>query len=1029
MSLITAQQLSFPEQLNDYWHKVQNKLITELEFRGLNWQSLLNSLSTEQKGDLKKVCTISAFVADNIVIEAEYFFQQIQSGKIYQPLTLAQLEQGLLELIESTADKTPADDPEQKALPTEEQLFKALRIFRRRTQMHIIWRDLLRLAKTMDSTRMLSDMADVCITQSLNIVHASLAEKHGQPIGKRSQKEQRLLVLGMGKLGAHELNLSSDIDLIFAYPESGMTTGNLSLPENARNRRELSNQEFFIKVGQKLIQALDNTTADGFVFRTDMRLRPYGESGPLVMNFPSIEEYYQDQGRDWERYAMVKARIVNGEESSEGKELLSILRPFIYRQYVDYTAFESLRSMKAMINTEVRRRGLQTNVKLGSGGIREIEFVVQAFQLIRGGQEKELQARELLTILNILEGEGYLPSQACQELRHAYLFLRDAEHVIQALNDEQTQLLPNDDYQQSHQAQARMAFAMGFICWNDFLAELNAQREKVSYHFAQIVAPVDDDQDSTDEQLNSTLEKEAWQDLWHGNFDDDTDTESDDSSNNKEFEHEFLQRFPCAQSDVVIEHIAKFRNSRAVRSMQAIGRERLDTLMPLLLKKVWKTDNPVDTLQRILPVITATVRRTVYLVLLSENPAALKHLVTLCSISPWLADYIAQAPILLDELLNPQQFYSPVSKQDLATELHLRLLRIDEDDLEQQMDQLRHFANAHKLRAAANEVQGTLTLMKVSDYLTNLAEVLIDKVSQLAWQQVVAKHGYPRDENDEEVLEPEFIVVGYGKMGGLELSYGSDLDLVFLYDTAKGKTTSGARELDNGVFYTRMGQRMIHIFSTQTRAGELYEIDMRLRPSGESGMIATSLAGFEKYQQENAWTWEHQALIRARKVSGSKAVQAKFEAIRSQILTLTREKAVLSEEVQAMRQKMRDNLGSKNTTDVHFQLKQDAGGIVDIEFMVQYGVLAWAHQYPELTQVTDNMRLLDAFVHCGLMSSQDCQTLQETYLAYRVETHKRALQKQDLLMTQEELAQLGFDIKINNVISLWTSWLTTNADR
>ena len=1008
---MSTSTLSLPEQLNDYWHTTQDKLISEFEFRKLDWQQLFDGLIAEQQADVIKICSISAFVANNIAIDGDYFFQQVRSGDIYKRLNAQQLEQNLLHLI-------AADDTEQ---PSEEAIFKALRIFRRRTQIHIIWRDLLRLAKTMDTTRMLSDMADVCITQGLNHAHAMLALKHGQPIGKTSKEEQRLLVLGMGKLGAHELNLSSDIDLIFAYPESGMTTG------NEQGRRELSNQEFFIKVGQKLIQALDNTTIDGFVFRTDMRLRPYGESGPLVMNFASIEEYYQDQGRDWERYAMVKARIITSEglssskaESSKaGKELLSIIRPFTYRQYVDYTAFESLRSMKSMINTEVRRRGLQSNVKLGSGGIREIEFVVQAFQLIRGGQEQELQTRELLIVIGILESEGYLPVEACTELRQAYLFLRDAEHVIQALNDEQTQLLPDEDYQRTSQAQTRMAFGMGFATWQDFLSELDKQREKVSHHFAQIVAPAEDDQSSDTQE--SKIAKQAWQDLWHGHFDID--------HGHGEEEKIFLQQFPCTQSDEVIEGIAKFRESRPVQSMQTIGRERLDDLMPLLLEQLWQQDNPVDTLERIIPIISAIVRRTVYLVLLTENPAALKHLLTLASISPWLADYIAQAPILLDELLNPQQFYSPVTKDDLSTELHLRLLRIDEEDLEQQMDQLRHFANAHKLRAAANEVQETLTLMQVSDYLTNLAEVILDKVSQLAWQQVVTKHGYPRDINNEEVLEPEFIVVGYGKTGGLELSYGSDLDLVFLYDTAKGKTTSGARELDNGVFYTRMGQRMIHILNTQTRAGELYEIDMRLRPSGESGMIATSLAGFEKYQYQNAWTWEHQALVRARKVSGSNDVQAKFERIRQSILTIEREKRPLSEEVQAMRQKMRDNLGSKNTTDVRFQLKQDAGGIVDIEFMVQYGVLAWAHQHPELTHVTDNMRLLDAFVHCGLMSSQDCQTLQETYLAYRVETHKRALQKQDLLMTQQELVQLGFDIKINNVVSLWASWLTTDADR
>ncbi|MGK0247398.1 MAG: glutamate-ammonia-ligase adenylyltransferase [Oleispira sp.] len=1021
MSLTTYPQIAYPEQLDDYWDTIQDKLATAFESRGLALPKLFSSLSPKQQADVKKVCSISAFVADNIAIEGEYFFQQVRSEELTNQLNIKQLEQNLLGLINASANNEQAEIE----LPSEEPLFKALRIFRRRTQIHIIWRDLLRLANTMDTTRMLSDMADVCIAQGLNHVHALLVEKHGRPIGKNSQEEQHLLVLGMGKLGAHELNLSSDIDLIFAYPESGMTTG------NAAGKRELSNQEFFIKVGQKLIQALDNTTIDGFVFRTDMRLRPYGDSGPLVMNFASVEEYYQTQGRDWERYAMVKARIitsdglpsVDAEVTATGKELLSILRPFVYRQYVDYSAFESLRSMKAMINTEVRRRGLQANVKLGSGGIREIEFVVQAFQLIRGGQEKELQTRELLIVLSILEGEGYLPLRACKELRQAYLFLRDTEHVIQALNDEQTQLLPSDEYQYSDLAQTRVAFAMGFPTWQEFLIELDVQRENVSHHFAQIVAPADEDQDSTDEHTHNKIEKEAWQDLWHGNFD------GDDSRSDELEEQAFLKQFPCTQSDTVINHITKFRDSRAINSMQTIGRERLDTLMPLLLRRVWKSDYPVNTLERILPIISATLRRTVYLVLLSENPSALKHLVKLCSISPWVADYIAQAPILLDELLNPQQFYSPVTKQDLVTELHLRLLRIDEGDLEQQMDQLRHFANAHKLRAAANEVQGTLTLMQVSDYLTNLAEVLLDKVSHLAWQQVVAKYGYPRNAQDEEVLEPEFIVVGYGKLGGLELSYGSDLDLVFLYDTARGKSTSGTRELDNGVFYTRMGQRMIHILSTQTRAGELYDIDMRLRPSGASGMIATSLSGFEKYQQENAWTWEHQALVRARKVSGSHAVQVKFEEVRAKILTITREKSILSEEVQAMRQKMRDNLGSKNTTDVCFQLKQDAGGIVDIEFMVQYGVLALSHQYPELTHVTDNMRLLEAFVRCGLMSSQDCQTLQETYLAYRVETHKRALQKQDLLITQNELVRLGFDIKINNVISLWSSWLATDADR
>lgn len=1002
---------SLPQPLSDHWQQTQSVLENDFECRGLNWANMRASLDAQQQQDLSKVLTISAFVARSLAVDGEYFFEQIKSGALYKHKDIHQLKIELQQLI---ANKDATDTG---ANAEEEQLFKALRIFRRRTQVHIIWRDLLRAAKTLDTTRMLSDMADVCITTALDHLHELLAEKHGQPIGKTSKAQQGLMVLGMGKLGAHELNLSSDIDLIFAYPESGMTTG------NANGRRELSNQEFFIRLGQKLIQALDNTTLDGFVFRTDMRLRPYGESGPLVMNFSSMEEYYQDQGRDWERYAMIKARIINGEESEAGQALLAILRPFTYRQYVDYSAFESLRSMKAMISTEVRRRGLQNNIKLGAGGIREIEFVVQAFQLIRGGQEPELQTRELLTVLSILESDGYLPSIACKELREAYLFLRDAEHVIQSLNDEQTQLLPADDYEESAQAQTRMAFGMGFDRWDEFLIDLQKHRDTVSHHFAQIVAHEEDEQNEDALSQEQEAQKHAWEDLWLGRFDDDY---FHGSEHGKEVS-EFLKQFPCAQSDLVVERLAKFRNSKPIQTMQPIGRERLDALMPKLLFGLWSNDNPVDTLERIIPLMEAVARRTAYLVLLKENPQALSQLITLCSASPWLADYIANAPILLDELLNPAQFYNLPSKADLATELHLRLLRIDEDDLEQQMDQLRHFANAHKLRAAANEVQGSLTLMQVSDYLTNLAEVLLDKVTLLAWQQMVTKHGYPRDGEGEEVLDPEFIVVGYGKMGGLELSYGSDLDLVFLFDTAKGKSTSGDRELDNSVFYTRMGQRMIHIMTANTRAGEMYEVDMRLRPSGESGMIATSVVGFEKYQRENAWTWEHQALVRARVVSGDARVQGLFEDIRRQIISEKREILSLGEEVRAMRQKMRDNLGSKNSGNPRFHLKQDAGGIVDIEFMVQYGVLAWSHQYPELTHVTDNMRLLDAFVHSGLMSPKDCQTLQETYLAYRVETHKRALQKQDLLLSPEELDQLGFDIKISNVISLWTSWLAADA--
>ncbi|WP_286715799.1 bifunctional [glutamate--ammonia ligase]-adenylyl-L-tyrosine phosphorylase/[glutamate--ammonia-ligase] adenylyltransferase [Thalassolituus sp. UBA2009] len=964
--------------LHDHWQQVTTSLTDHGERTGFDWPALWQSLSTEQQAQAQKVLSISDYVADALPREPQWFTAALAEDRLSQPLPRATISQWLDELSASAE--------------SDEDWHKAVRVLRRRAMVQIIWRDLLRLAPTLETTRALSDLADECVVRSLEFLSRSLFERHGRPIGKASGNEQQMLVLGMGKLGAYELNLSSDIDLIFTYPESGETSG----------PKVITNQEFFVKLGQKLIQALDKHTADGFVFRTDMRLRPYGQSGPLVMNFASVEEYYQDQGRDWERYAMVKARIMNGEQSAEAKELLSILRPFTYRVYVDYSAFASLRSMKAMINAEVRRRGLEMNVKLGAGGIREVEFIVQAFQLIRGGQDKSLQTRELVKVLGILQAEGYLPAAACDELKQAYLFLRDSEHALQALNDEQTQLLPEDDSQR-----ARVALALGFSDWDSYLNELEQHRSKVRHHFAQIVAS-DDDNEETDEL------QQVWTDLWLGELD-------------EQQAAAFLEQHPCANSTEVQQQLSNFRDSRTVLKMQQIGRERLDALMPLLLQQLWQQPEPVTTLERIVPLLEAVVRRTAYLVLLKENPQALTQLVKLCGASSWVAEYITQTPLLLDELLSPANLYRLPERKELAEELHLRLLRVDPEDLEQQMEQLRQFVRAHKLRAAACEVMDALPLMKISDYLTWLAEVTLQTVMELSWSQMVAKYGYPTNTAGEAVSQPEFAVIGYGKVGGLELSYSSDLDLVLLHNSASGRYTDGERSQDNGVFYTRMGQRMIHILTTQTRSGDLYEVDMRLRPSGNSGMIVASMKAFEEYQQKHAWTWEHQALVRARVLCGSQQAADEFQAIRNATLSQPRDLGSLREEVRAMRQKMVDNLGSKDTSGQQFHLKQDAGGIVDIEFLVQYGVLAWSHQYPELLDVTDNMRLLDAFDTAGLMDPQDCQTLQETYLSYRAETHRRALQKQKLLLDSDTLSKLGFNARRNDVTRLWKLWLETDT--
>ena len=926
---------------------------------------------------IKTLC-ISDYVADSL-LQNPWLAAQLE--QLEQPYSASQMATQLTDALAQASD--------------EHQLQKQLRQFRRFHQVRIIHRDINGLADLRHTLGELTALADVCIEHTLNWHEQHLRARYGEPIGKRSKQVQSLVVLAMGKQGAGELNLSSDIDLIFSYPESGYTNG------ESIGKKELSNQEYFLKLGQGLIQSLDKITADGFVFRVDMRLRPNGQSGPLVMNFSAMENYYHDQGREWERYAMIKARAVTGKPEHRD-ELMSILRPFSYRAYVDFSAFESLREMKSMINREVQRRNLDTNVKLGSGGIREVEFIAQAFQLIRGGQEKALQEPNIFKVMAYLQGEGYLPHQAVEELMAAYVFLRDTEHAIQCIRDEQSQTLPDDATNQ-----ARIAWRMGFNDWSAFSTALQQHRQHVAHHFAQIVAADDDDQQDQDDLS-------FWQSVWH----------HDTTAVNEQPEHSASDEH-AALSDTVQTLLDKLRHNHACLNMQAVARERLEKTMPRLLAAIWERPEPEQTLERIIPLIEAILRRTAYLVLLNENPQALQQVVKLCGASPWIAESLATSPILLDELLNPAHLYNPSSKADMKSELEQRLLRISEDDLEEQMDALRHFAQAQKLHIAASDIAGVLPLMKVSDHLTWLAETLLEKVMWLAWQQMVAKYGYPTNSDKQAVTRPEFIILGYGKMGGIELSYGSDLDLVFLHNGTPNKYTTGERELENGVFYTRMGQRIIHIMNTTTRAGQLYEVDMRLRPSGASGMIVASLSGFEKYQAEEAWTWEHQALIRARVLCAGDGLEQSFLRIRQQILAKPKELAALQQEVREMRQKMRDNLGSQSVGKAEFQLKQDAGGIVDIEFMVQYMVLAQSQHHAELLEFTDNVRILEGLQTTGLLDATEAEALKQAYIAYRSLAHRRALQNQKLLLAPSELDQAGLSPHIETVKALWQKIMCT----
>ena len=942
---------------------------------GLEGEQGLDEWSSERWSDFARVSAASDFFIEQVLRDPLMLLELVSWGELDRSFAPGELCGQIAEAAQQAQ--------------TDEELGRALRRQRTRQQVRIIWRDLTRQADLIETCRDLSDMADASIDQAYRWLYERHCQQFGTPIGHRSGEPQPMVILGMGKLGAVELNLSSDIDLIFAYPEGGETVG---------AKRPLDNQEFFIRLGQRLIKALDPMTVDGFVFRVDMRLRPYGSSGALVLSFNALEQYYQDQGRDWERYAMIKARVVAGDQVM-GAQLLEMLRPFVYRRYLDFSAIEALRTMKQLIQQEVRRKGMADNIKLGAGGIREVEFIAQAFQLIHGGRDLSLQQRPLLKVLSILEGQGYLPAAVVNELREGYEFLRYTEHAIQAIADRQTQMLPDGE-----QDQARIAFMMGFDTWAQFHEQLMAWRGRIDWHFRQVIADPDEEEDLDEGEL---IVGGEWLPLW--------EEVQDDAAACAQLEEAGFVDAPKA-----LKQLANLRSSPQLRAMQRLGRERLDAFIPRLLAQAVEHANPDLVLERVLPLVEAVARRSAYLVLLTENPGALRRLLTLCAASPWIAEQITRFPLLLDELLNEGRLFKPPLAPELAAELRERLTRIPEDDLEQQMEALRNFKLAHRLRVAASEIAGSLPLMKVSDYLTWLAEAILEQVLALAWRQTVAKYGTPQ-RADGSLCDPGFIIVGYGKVGGIELGHGSDLDLVFIHDGDPNAETDGAKPIDSAQFFTRLGQRIIHLLTAQTNSGQLYEVDMRLRPSGASGLLVSSLGAFERYQQNEAWTWEHQALVRARVLVGCQQVGAAFEAVRAQVLGRERDLPTLRQEVSEMRAKMRDNLGTRLTAagtaqnafeaTVPFDLKQDAGGIVDIEFMVQYAALAWSREHPELLRYTDNIRILEGLEQAGLMPASDASLLREAYKAFRAVAHRQALQKEAGVVSGDQLVEARRDVR------------------
>ncbi|HHC7217361.1 bifunctional [glutamate--ammonia ligase]-adenylyl-L-tyrosine phosphorylase/[glutamate--ammonia-ligase] adenylyltransferase [Vibrio parahaemolyticus] len=862
--------------------------------------------------------------------------------------------------------------------PDEISGHRVLRQFRNREMVYIAWKDFLHAWTLEESLRHLSQLAEAMIFETYQWQYKICCAEWGTPTNAEGEA-QPMLIIGMGKLGGGELNFSSDIDLIFTYPENGETQG---------ARRSIANAQFFTRLGQRIIKALDQQTFDGFCYRVDMRLRPFGESGPLVMSYAALEDYYQEQGRDWERYAMIKARVMGCEMYPQYQELRKMLRPFVFRRYIDFSAIQSLRRMKSMISSEVRRRGLTNNIKLGAGGIREIEFIAQVFQLIRGGREPSLRNRGLLETLNGIEDLALLTPQEVSNLEAAYKYLRQLENLLQAMADKQTQTLPDCDIER-----LKLATAMQLESWELLIEQTQQHMNKVHQVFETLIG--DDEEDE-----GSTIARH-FHELW-------------DMANKQDVLELILdQDIQVEEPAIFSKAIINFKADLAKKTLGPRGREVLNRLMPKVFDAVFAHPDAQFGLPRVLHLLHNICTRTTYLELLDEHPAALVQLVRLCTASPMISEQLSRYPILLDELIDPQQLYNPIPLDSYRTELRDFLARIPEDDMEQQMEALRQFKQICILRIAAADIAGVLPVMKVSDHLTYLAEAIVEAVVSQAWLQVSEKYGEPTHVKDRE--GKGFAVIGYGKVGGWELGYNSDLDIVFMHDCPVNVYTDGKKEIDGRQFYLRLAQRIIHIFSTRTASGILYEVDTRLRPSGASGLLVSPTDAFEDYQHQDAWTWEHQALVRARMIYGDEPLAIAFHNTRHDVLCKPRDEQTLKKEVVEMREKMRDHLGGKKSG--RFMIKQDVGGITDIEFLAQYLVLNYSHEKPKLTRWCDNVRIYETLIAQGVMEEDQAMQLIRAYTTMRNEIHHR-----NLLNLDADVVEDKFVAEREWVKQAWNQW-------
>lgn len=799
----------------------------------------------------------------------------------------------------------------------------ALRRFRHAEALRLVFRDVNGLDDLPETLSATSVLYEALLGAALDWSERSLAVRYGHARDEDGVL-QRLIVVGFGKLGGSELNFSSDIDLVLAYPQGGESDG----------ARVLDNSEYFVRMGRQLVRLLHEPTTDGICARVDLRLRPFGNAGRLALPFAAMEQYYQREGRDWERYAWIKARTVAGDRNA-GKQLQEMLRPFVYRKYLDYTAFAGLREMKALINAEVARKDLADNLKLGPGGIREIEFIVQLVQLIRGGREPSLRVRGLLPALTACEARGHIPASRARALRHAYVFLRRLENRVQMLRDAQTHDLPEDGL-----TRERLALALDYPAWEPLAEELAKHRDIVANEFAAMLMP---------EGGAKASVPAADAILWQRACDESLDAGVLEASGFK----------PAAEA---ADALLKLPQASQLRAMPARAREQLDHLMPQLLAAARDTSAPVPSLLRLCRLVQTVARRPSYLALLEEQPSARKRLAQLFADSAFLAERVIAQPLLLDDVLDPRIDQIPLKRSDISAEIARVLATLDEREAEAELERINEFKSSIAFRLGLAFNDGRADAVATARRLAALAESAVNAIAALAEREVIAAHGRLPGEGSG------FSILGYGSLGGEELGFASDLDLVFVFDGQRAQAMSdGARPLEGSRWYQRLTQRVMNWLTVLTRAGRLYEVDTRLRPDGSKGLLVGSLEAFVAYQESRAWTWEHQALLRARPVAGDAALNAELADVRRRTLAVPRDRTAVLAEVSSMRQRWRAERDRSSETLI--DLKQGRGGLLDIEFALQGLVLAHASQTPRLLSTTANAGLIELCRDAGLLDT------------------------------------------------------------